>query len=60
MDDPERRARMGQIGRSRVEAGLAWQHQIPKLLEAYEAAMGGSSAPRGQVTQTRTAEPTRK
>jgi glycosyltransferase involved in cell wall biosynthesis len=60
MDDPERRARMGQIGRSRVEAGLAWQHQIPRLLEAYAAAMGGSSAPRGHVTPTQSAEPTRK
>jgi len=39
LDDPERRARMGAIGRSRVEAGLAWHHQIPRLLEAYEAAM---------------------
>ena len=40
LDDPDRRARMGAIGRSRVEAGLAWHHQIPRLLEAYEAAMG--------------------
>jgi glycosyltransferase involved in cell wall biosynthesis len=39
LDDPARRARMGAIGRSRVEAGLAWHHQIPRLLAAYEAAM---------------------
>ena len=39
LDDAERRATMGAIGRSRVEAGLAWHHQIPRLLEAYETAM---------------------
>jgi len=39
LDDPERRATMGAIGRSRVEAGLAWHHQIPALLQAYETAM---------------------
>jgi hypothetical protein len=30
---------MGAIGRQRVESGLAWHHQIPRLLEAYETAM---------------------
>jgi glycosyltransferase involved in cell wall biosynthesis len=39
LDDPERRATMGAIGRSRVESGLAWHHQIPALLQAYEVAM---------------------
>jgi glycosyltransferase involved in cell wall biosynthesis len=39
LDDPERRRRMGAIGRGRVEAGLAWHHQVPRLLEAYETAM---------------------
>jgi glycosyltransferase involved in cell wall biosynthesis len=39
LDDPERRERMGQLGRRRVEAGLAWHHQIPQLLESYEVAM---------------------
>jgi glycosyltransferase involved in cell wall biosynthesis len=39
LDDPERRATMGAIGRSRVESGLAWHHQIPPLLQAYETAM---------------------
>jgi glycosyltransferase involved in cell wall biosynthesis len=39
LDDPRRRAAMGAIGRSRVEGGLAWNHQIPRLLEAYGAAM---------------------
>jgi glycosyltransferase involved in cell wall biosynthesis len=35
MDDPERRAAMGQIGRERVESSLAWNHQVPNLLAAY-------------------------
>jgi glycosyltransferase involved in cell wall biosynthesis len=36
LDDPELRRRMGRIGRQRIEAGLAWQHQTPALLAAYE------------------------
>ena len=46
LDDPDRRATMGAIGRSRVEGGLAWHHQVPRLLEAYETAMtdGGARA----------------
>lgn len=37
MDDPERRKKMGQIGRERVEKELAWSYQSKRLLEAYEA-----------------------
>jgi glycosyltransferase involved in cell wall biosynthesis len=44
LDDPERRATMGAIGRQRVEGGLAWHHQVPRLLEAYETAMTGGEA----------------
>jgi len=44
LDDPERRSRMGAIGRARIEAGLAWHHQIPRLLEAYETAMKNARA----------------
>ncbi len=36
MDDPELRARMGGIGRRRIEDCLAWQHQSPRLIQAYE------------------------
>ena len=36
--DPERRQAMGAIGRQRLEAGLAWHHQVPRLLQAYETA----------------------
>jgi glycosyltransferase involved in cell wall biosynthesis len=39
LDDPERRRAMGALGRSRVEAGLAWHHQVPRLLDAYATAM---------------------
>lgn len=38
LDDPERRRRMGEIGRSRVEGGLSWEHSTPVLLEAYKRA----------------------
>ena len=36
LDDPERRERMGQFGRKRVVDELAWPHEAPKLLAAYE------------------------
>lgn len=34
--DPERRRRMGALGRRRMEEELEWRHQKPKLLAAYE------------------------
>lgn len=34
-DDPERRARLGETGRRRMEEELEWRHQAPQLLEAY-------------------------
>jgi glycosyltransferase involved in cell wall biosynthesis len=37
LDDPERRRRMGEFGRHRVERELQWVHEAPKLLAAYEA-----------------------
>jgi len=36
LDDPEKRAAMGRFGRNRVENELAWPHEAPKLLSAYE------------------------
>ena len=36
LDDPEQRARMGQLGRERVETVLAWSHEAPKLLALYD------------------------
>ena len=41
LDKPQQRATMGTIGRARVESGLAWHHQVPQLLLAYETAMKG-------------------
>jgi glycosyltransferase involved in cell wall biosynthesis len=35
IDDPERRKKMGQVGRERVENELAWSHQAKHLLDAY-------------------------
>jgi len=35
IDDPERRARMGEFGRRRVENELEWRYEVPKLLAAY-------------------------
>jgi glycosyltransferase involved in cell wall biosynthesis len=37
LDDPERRARMGEFGRNRVINQLEWQFEVPKLLAAYDA-----------------------
>ena len=35
IDHPQRRIRMGEYGRKRVEQTLAWHHEQPKLLNAY-------------------------
>jgi len=37
--DENRRNRMGQVGRERVETALSWQTQIPNLIAAYETAL---------------------
>ncbi len=37
LDDPVQRTAMGQYGRERVERALAWRHQAPMLLAAYNA-----------------------
>ena len=37
LDDPERRASMGEIGRERVVSQLAWRHQVPKYIGVYES-----------------------
>ena len=39
LDDPARRAWMGEFGRRRVIDELDWRHERPKLLSAYEAAL---------------------
>jgi glycosyltransferase involved in cell wall biosynthesis len=35
LDDPERRARMGAVGRERMRTELAWDRSVAQLLQAY-------------------------
>lgn len=50
LGDPERRKAMGEVGRERVRNELAWSHQVPNLLAAYDAAFGaGPASPTGSV-----------
>jgi glycosyltransferase involved in cell wall biosynthesis len=42
LDNPERRRLMGESGRARIEREFAWHHQVPRLLDAYEAVFAGS------------------
>jgi glycosyltransferase involved in cell wall biosynthesis len=39
LHDEPRRARMGEIGRQRLEHELAWEYQVPTLLAAYASAL---------------------
>lgn len=34
--DPQKRAKMGAYGKHRVETQMAWSHEIPKLIAAYQ------------------------
>ncbi|HEV7750726.1 MAG TPA: glycosyltransferase family 4 protein [Baekduia sp.] len=45
LDDPARRAAMSSAGLAAVRDTLAWQHQVPALLAAYERAVAGEPAP---------------
>lgn len=38
LEHPEERARMGEIGRKRVEQELAWEYSVNNLVAAYERA----------------------
>ena len=40
LDDANQRAHMGAIGRERIERVLAWQHEAPRLIAAYEHLTG--------------------
>jgi glycosyltransferase involved in cell wall biosynthesis len=42
LDDPDRRRRMGALGRQRIERGLAWEHSARSLLAAYEHVLNGA------------------
>lgn len=39
LDDPELRARMGAVGRSRFSEELSWTQQVPNLIAAYRRAL---------------------
>ena len=47
LDDPARRREMGEYGRRRVERELAWHHEAPNLLAAYEVLWRGAAVSRG-------------
>lgn len=40
LDDPEKRSKMSQFGRERVENELEWRYETPKLLAAYTLMFG--------------------
>jgi glycosyltransferase involved in cell wall biosynthesis len=44
LDDPRRRAAMGEFGRRRVESELEWRYEVPKLLAAYGLLFHGAGA----------------
>lgn len=39
LSDPDERARMGAIGRKRVEREMAWPYQVPSLIGAYQSVL---------------------
>jgi glycosyltransferase involved in cell wall biosynthesis len=53
LDDPARRAQMGEAGRRRVERELAWSHEVPRLLAAYETLWRGERVPQSAHAQSR-------
>ncbi|HVC29749.1 MAG TPA: glycosyltransferase family 4 protein [Steroidobacteraceae bacterium] len=57
LDDPERRERMGEFGRQRVERQLAWEYEVPKLLAAYAALFVKSPAAAGSAAATEVGYP---
>ena len=48
LDDPARAAAMGAFGRGRVKDVLAWEHESPKLLAAYEKVLESSTVARSR------------
>lgn len=37
LDDPDRRAEMGRVGRRRIEEALSWPHSAPKYVDVFRA-----------------------
>ena len=46
MDDEPSRARLGKLGRARVEQDLAWSHQERAYLGVYERLVSRGKAPK--------------
>ncbi len=42
LDDPQRRAEMGEIGRARIRDGLSWNAQRERYIAVYDALTGGA------------------
>jgi glycosyltransferase involved in cell wall biosynthesis len=51
IDDPGARARMGQAGQHRLTTALSWELQVPRLLAAYQRALGQPAARPADVEQ---------
>jgi len=51
LDEPARRAQMGQVGRSRVQEQLAWERQAPVYLNVISSLCGLNQAPVGRPLQ---------
>ena len=52
LDDPDERARMGELGQARVDGPLSWEHSSKALLAAYAAAMLEPSRSRSDLTNS--------
>jgi glycosyltransferase involved in cell wall biosynthesis len=55
LGDPARREQMGRFGRARVVGELAWNHEAPKLLAAYQALWASAVHPQASSGATQTA-----
>jgi hypothetical protein len=44
LNDPGRRDRMSAVGTERVRSTLAWEHQAPKLVNAYQRLLAPATA----------------
>jgi glycosyltransferase involved in cell wall biosynthesis len=42
LDDPDRRQRMGALGRRRIETMLSWEHQAPLYVGVYDRLFAGA------------------
>ncbi|WP_295455677.1 glycosyltransferase family 4 protein [uncultured Thiodictyon sp.] len=52
LDDPQRRQRMGHLGRQRIESELAWCHQVAAYLRVYRELLGGPESNAGSAILT--------